>query len=508
MAIWSVWMLGDQLLAQHPVLEYARAQVGMANVRVVLIESAARLARRPSHRQKLALVLSALRHYAAELREAGWLVELIQAPTMLSGLHDHIRRHQPQQIVTMAAAEYAARQAQQRIAPQLPIALEIRPNTQFLVGQFDPFPHAPANKTVIMEQFYRAMRKHYQVLLNADRTPIGGQWNYDAENRKALPKTIAIPALRRFAPDAITSQALAEAEQNPHGIGSTASFGWATTRQEALLVARQFLQICLGDFGRYEDAMSSQHERLFHSTLSPYLNLGLLEPLELIRMAEAAYQNGMAPLNSVEGFIRQILGWREYIYWQYWRQMPWLAEQNAWHAERPLPAWFWDANTPMNCLQHAIGRALNDGYNHHIERLMLICNFAVLAGLNPQHVNDWFMASYIDAYDWVMQPNVIGMGLNADGGRIATKPYIASANYINTMSDYCAGCRYNPKARSGSDACPFNLLYWNFLITHEARLRANPRFGPAVLGLKHIPLDQRQIIQAEANHLLEHLCAE
>jgi deoxyribodipyrimidine photolyase-related protein len=251
--------------------------------------------------------------------------------------------------------------------------------------------------------------------------------------------------------------------------------------------------------------MRSSSATLFHSVLSPYLNIGLLEPLQVARLAQERYLHGQAPLQSVEGFIRQVVGWREFIYWQYWRQMPELIQSNFWDAHNPLPAFFWDGHTDMNCLRMVIARALNDGYTHHIERLMLLSNFCLLAGISPAQVNDWFTACYIDAYEWVMLPNVLGMGLYADGGLTATKPYLASANYIHKMSDYCTGCRYNPRLRQGPGACPFNTLYWNFLIQHEKVLRANPRMGPNVLGLQRIAPDERQKIQTQAAEFLSQL---
>lgn len=229
------------------------------------------------------------------------------------------------------------------------------------------------------------------------------------------------------------------------------------------------------------------------------------EPLELAGAAEQAWREGLAPLNSVEGFIRQIIGWREFMYWQYWRQMPGMLAQNAWDARRLLPAFVWTGETDMACLRHALARALATGYNHHIERLMLLGNFFMLAGIDPQAVNDWFLSVYIDAYDWVMPPNVIGMALNADDGLTATKPYIASANYIHKMGDFCAGCRFDPKQRTGETACPYNFLYWNFILQHEARLRANPRTGQNVLGLRHLDEAERARVRAQAEVFLASL---
>ena len=244
---------------------------------------------------------------------------------------------------------------------------------------------------------------------------------------------------------------------------------------------------------------------MYHSLLSLYLNLGLLEPLALAQAAEQAYHDGLAPINAVEGFVRQTLGWREFMYWQYWRQIPGMDEKNSWQATRPLPPFFWNGDTEMACLHHAINRAIGTGYNHHIERLMLLSNFFMLAGINPKAVNDWFMSLYIDATEWVMPPNVIGMGLNADGGLTATKPYIASANYINKMGDHCTACCFDPKLRYGADACPFNFLYWNFIIQHEERLRQNPRTSRNVLSLRYLNDTERTRVREQSSIYLDKL---
>jgi deoxyribodipyrimidine photolyase-related protein len=405
----------------------------------------------------------------------------------------------------MEASEWRGRRFQQtRLSDALGIPTTVLANTQFLVGRFDPYPDIEADKRVVMEHFYRRMRRHFEILID-DGKPIGDRWNYDAENRKPLPKGAQPPAVPTFEPDAVTREVMSEVAASGDGVGSVGGFRLAVTRKQALRAFEDFVASRLPSFGPYEDAMSSQHGTLYHSVLSPYLNIGLLEPLELIRGAEQAFHQGRAPINSVEGFVRQILGWREYIYWQYWRLMPGLMEANAWEAQRPLPQFFWDGQTEMNCLRHALRRAEETGYNHHIERLMLLCNFCLLAGVRPAAVNDWFLSFYVDAYEWVMVPNVIGMGLNADGGLIATKPYIASAKYIHKMSDYCQPCRYNHKQRSGADACPFNFLYWSFLVEHEATLRANPRLGRNVFGLRYLDADERNTVRQQARSFLDDL---
>jgi deoxyribodipyrimidine photolyase-related protein len=504
----SVWILGDQLLARHPALAAAEETLGRTHVRVVLVESAARAARLPYQRKKLVLLFSAMRHYAEELRQQGWLVDHIQADTMLAGLRQHVARHQPARLLAMAASEAHGRSWQTtRLADQLGLPVVVLPNTQFLTGQFDPYPDAGPDQRVVMEHFYRAMRRHFHVLLTTDGQPVGGEWNYDRLNRQPLPKGARLPAIPRFEPDEISRQVMREVAALTFATGSVEGFDLAVTRQQALAAFEDFLAHRLPGFGPYEDAMSSRHATLYHSVLSPYLNIGLLEPMELVRAAEHAYHQGQAPINSVEGFVRQIIGWREYMAWQYWRLIDMWGEANAWNAHRPLPPWFWIGETEMNCLAHAIRRAIDTGYTHHIERLMLLSNFALLAGIAPMAVNDWFLSSYVDAYEWVMLPNVIGMGLNADGGRIATKPYIASANYIHKMSDYCGDCCFDHKARTGAGACPFNFLYWNFLLEHEQALRGNPRLGRNVLGLRHLGNAEREQVRQQAAEFLS-ACAE
>lgn len=498
----SIWILGDQLLSNHPAL----AGHPPGQLRVVMVENEARFARHPYHKKKQVLLKSAMRHYAERLRGQGYWVDYRRAPTLAAGLGAHIAEFQPNRLVAMAASEYAGRGWQrQRMASALGVAVDVLPNTQFLVGQFDPHPQAGSEKRVVMETFYRHMRQHFGVLMDGAQ-PAGGAWNYDADNRKRLPKGVSAPPPPQFEPDAITQQAIDEVASGP-GFGRVEGFSLAVTHEQAAAALDDFIARRLAQFGAYEDAMTTRDGVLFHSVLSPYLNIGLLEPMQVVRAAEAAYTAGGVPINSAEGLIRQVLGWREFMYWQYWRQMPAMAEANAWEAEAPLPAFFWTGDTPMNCLSHVLHRAIDDGYAHHIERLMLLTNFAMLAGLNPQAVNAWFLSAFIDAYDWVMIPNVLGMGLNADGGKTATKPYIASANYIKTMSDYCGGCPFDPAKRVGEGACPFNVLYWNFLLTHEARLRANPRLGPAVLGLRHLDEAERQQVRDEAAVLLRGLAA-
>jgi deoxyribodipyrimidine photolyase-related protein len=466
---------------------------------VLLVETQRRLTSRPYHRHKLVLVLSALRHYAERLRADGWQVHYRTAPSWRSALQSAVAETQATAVYTMAGAEYTPRQAQQRWHEGLGVPVHVLPNTMFLADGVT----APAvTRRQPMEAFYRAMRQAYRVLVEPDGTPTGGAWNYDRENRKPLPRSVTIPAVPIFPPDAVTRAVMTEVAALPSALGAVDDFSLAVTHADAQRALDAFVADRLPLFGRYEDAMTTRADVVFHSQLTPYLNLGLLTPLTLIDAAVAAYTAGMAPIASVEGFVRQVLGWREYMYRAYWQLMPALQTMNYWQATRPLPEWFWRGTSGMHCADTVVARVWQTGYTHHIERLMILTNICTLAGIDPVAVNEWFLAGYIDAYDWVMWPNVSGMGLYADGGIIATKPYIASGSYVAKMSDYCAGCRYDPQQRTGPDACPLTVLYWNFLLTHHDTLRANPRMGPAVLGLRYLTDDQRTTIPADAQRIL------
>jgi deoxyribodipyrimidine photolyase-related protein len=504
-----VWILGDQLLEDHPALHKTKYGYGKDDVRVVLVESAARIRQLPYQRKKLVLLLSAMRHYAEKLRDDGWDVVYVQAENTVAGLRQAAEAYQPETCVTMAASEWRGRQFQQeRLGEVVGCEAEVLPNTQFLVGQYDPYPEAAKDpdENVVMEYFYRKMRVHFDLLMDDPDTPAGGAWNYDKDNRKKLPKNANPPRREGFTPDAVTQDVMEQVAAYDHAVGSVDGFNLAVTHAEAQEALARFIAERLEKFGPYEDSMSHEHGELWHSVLSPYLNIGLLTPLEAAQAVADAYRRGDAPINSVEGFVRQVIGWREFMYWQYWRLMPALTEMNAWEAHRPMPDFFWDPDkTDMNCLKQAVTRARDTGYNHHIERLMVITNFCTLAGIEPQAVVEWMRAYYIDAYDWVMQTNVVGMGLNADGGIIATKPYVSSANYINKMGDFCQNCALARTKRHGEGACPFNFLYWNFMLEHEDRLRANPRTGRAVLGLRHLDEDERQAVQAAAADFLDGL---
>jgi deoxyribodipyrimidine photolyase-related protein len=498
----TVWILGDQLLRDHPAVKLAEVKNNRDQIVVLMIESDARARRIPYQSKKLVLLFSAMRHYARRLRSSGYQVDYRISPTTTDAIMEHIQLHHPEELLMMAASEYSGRSFQQNLENCLNIPVTIVPNSQFLVGRYDPYSEPQPGKRYIQEGFYRRMRQHFDLLIEANGEPRGGQWNFDKENRRRLPKGERSTPPIAFEPDAITFEVMAEVDRKFPGVGQVQGFDLAVTHEDAQAAAEDFFKLRLRDFGAYEDAMSSEYDTIYHSKLSPYLNTGLLEPLSLAKEAERRLDDDQAPLNSVEGFVRQVVGWREYIYWQYWRLMPGLSESNYWGATRSLPNFFWDGNTNLNCLSRVIARALRDGYTHHIERLMVLSNFCLLVGIKPDEVNEWFLSVYIDAYEWVMLPNVFGMGLYADGGQVGTKPYISSANYINKMSDYCLSCSFNQKLRTGEGACPYNYLYWNFMLEHEERLRSNPRMGRSLLGLRHIDQKERLQILEQANEFL------
>ncbi len=501
----TVWILGDQLLEDHVALDYAKGYGDHEHIRVLMIESRKQTSRLPHQRKKLVLLFSAMRHYAEKLRQNGIEVDYRSANTTTDALEAHLADFQPDLLVTMSASTYAGRRFQRNLQQRFQTRMILLPNTMFLVELFNPYPDPQAGKRYVMENFYREMRRHHRILLDDSDQPIGGIWNFDQDNRKPLPRSVVPPEPLTFPPDKLTQQVMQAVAALDNHVGTADGFALAVTHDDAELALQDFINHRLANFGTYEDAMSAQHHVLFHSVLSPYVNIGLLTPMQMVEAALRAYEAGSAPINAVEGFIRQIIGWREYIYWQYWRQMPALQDANGWHGTRTMPRMFWDADTPMNCVHHVVKRLIDTGYTHHIERLMVICNFCLLADVDPGEVADWFLTFYVDAYEWVVYPNVIGMGMNADGGQTATKPYIASANYIHKMSDYCGGCPFDPKQRIGERACPFNYLYWNFIIEHEAMLRSNPRLGKNVLGLRHLDAHERERVQEQAQDFLNGL---
>ncbi|MGQ9904437.1 MAG: cryptochrome/photolyase family protein [Anaerolineae bacterium] len=498
----AVWILGDQLSPRWPAW-LAEHGLTADNARLLLIESEAKLRSRPWHRHKLILVLSAMRHFAAEMTQHGFQVDYRRAPDFLHGLRVQFQAGISNRLVVMRPNTWQGAQFVARLPQVLGVPVEVWPNRFFIAGPDD----LGAARSPLMETFYRKMRRRTGLLMDGTQ-PAGGRWNWDAENRRPPRKDWQpnlLPALPSFSPDALTREVMAQVACIDTAWGALEGFALPVRRTDALALYTDFLERRLPNFGPYQDAMLSGQPWLFHAVISSSINIGLLEAGEVCAGAEHAWRAGRVPLPSVEGFVRQVIGWREFIQAIYWREMPRLREMNALGAARPLPAFYWNAQTEMACLRECVQGVRDRGYTHHIQRLMVLCNFALLAGVNPQAVNEWFLSTYVDAYDWVVTPNVIGMGLFADGGIVGTKPYAAGANYIHKMSNYCAGCRFDPRKRVGPDACPFNALYWDFVARHAARLEKNPRTSMAVRTLRRMSQADVAALRAQAAASLERL---
>ncbi|MEO1592162.1 MAG: cryptochrome/photolyase family protein, partial [Cyanobacteria bacterium J06632_22] len=430
---------------------------------------------------------------------AGWPVSYEQSPDFETPLRAWITQQGITELRLMTPADRPFTQFLAGL--DLPCDLVLLPNNHFLWSTDDFNDWARSRKGLLLESFYREGRKRLDLLMDG-KDPVGGQWNFDKENRKPPKGKLNPPAPLWFAPDDITQAVIDQVKTADWPtFGEIGAFGWAVTREQALQVLDNFIEIRLKTFGPYQDAMVTGEDTLWHALLSPYLNLGLLHPMEVIEAVEAAYLDApdSLPLNSVEGFIRQVLGWREYMRGIYNHVDEDYCDRNWFEHHQPLPEFFWTADTQMNCLHQTLDQLKRTGYAHHIQRLMLLSNFSLIVGLSPQAVEDWFHATFIDAYDWVMQTNVLGMGLFADGGVLATKPYAASANYINKMSDYCKGCHYSHKARIGSDACPFNFFYWDFLDRHRDKLKNQGRMNFILKNLDRMSDAERTEIRQRAN---------
>ncbi len=463
------------------------------------------------HPKKIALILSAMRHFAAELSQTGYQVDYVHldnpenSGNFTGEIARAITRHKITRIVCTFPGEYRVLQMMRQWQQRFGITIEIRPDHRF-ISSVDEFSSWANNKKQLrMEFFYRQMRRKTGLLMQGDE-PEGGQWNYDAENRKPPASNLSIPKPFTCLPDEITQDVLNLVTQRfGHHFGDLEPFNFAVTRADALSVLQQFIQERLPFFGEYQDAMLTGEPWMYHAHIGFYLNCGFLLPLECAAAAEQAYQQGKVPLNAAEGFIRQIIGWREFVRGIYWLKMPEYKSQNYLQASRKLPILYWSGQTKMNCLKQCVKDTKEHAYAHHIQRLMVLGNFALLAGIHPDEVNEWYLSVYADAYEWVELPNVTGMVMFADGGLLASKPYAASGAYINKMSDYCQSCSYKVKEKTGSDACPFNYLYWDFLIRNKAQLKHNPRMAMIYNTLSKMPEAQQQTIVNDARRFLDEL---
>ncbi len=433
-------------------------------------------------KRKSRLFFSAMRHFAQSLEEKGFSVDYqyydnqnaVSTFTLL--LTRAVKKHKPTKILVVEAGEHRLKREMESWI-DLGAPVEILEDDRFLASHEEFQQWAAGRKTFRMEYFYREMRQRTGLLME-DGKPIGGQWNFDHDNRKVLADGVALPAVLRTKPDDITDSVLRLVKNTfADHFGELHPFELGVTRKHALRALNHFIKHALPLFGDYQDAMVKGERFLFHSLLSLYLNIGLLSPMEICRRVEKAYLDGEAPLNAAEGYIRQIIGWREFIRGVYWHEGDDYTSRNFLNATRDLPSFYWTGDTDMTCMREAISQTKEEAYAHHIQRLMVTGNFALLAGVDPRQVHEWYLAVYFDAYEWVEAPNTIGMSQFADGGVVGSKPYAASGNYINKMSDYCKGCAYSVKEKTGPKSCPFNALYWDFLIRNEKVLRSNPRMG-------------------------------
>lgn len=503
-------VLGDQLSHDNPAL----ADIDPSTDLVVMIEAASESTAVWSSKPRIAIFLAAMRHFAVDVAERGWPLRYVRID---EGPHDEFARRladviaatRPELMVVCEPGEWRTLAMLQDVARAADVALELRTDTHFLCTRDAFAAWAGGRKSLRMEFFYRWMRREHDVLVDDGGEPVGGRWNLDEDNRKGFGRGGPgfVPTAATFPPDEITREvfALVESRFADHP-GSLASFAWPVTRAQALVAVECFVEERLDAFGPHQDAMWSDMPFGWHALLSSSMNLKLVGPREVVSAALARHARSPVPFASLEGFIRQIIGWREFIRGMYWLDMPAMRDANHYGARRALPTWYWTADVGMNCMRRCIGQTLEHGYAHHIQRLMITGQFALLSGIDPRQVADWYLAVYVDAVEWVELPNVVGMALHADGGRFTSKPYIASGAYVNRMSDYCRGCVYDPAKRIDDEkgkACPFTTLYWNFVDTNRAALVRNPRTMMMVRHVDRWTTDERAALRAHAQRTLD-----
>ncbi len=478
---------------------------------ILMMEVEAETKTVPHHRKKLIFLFSAMRHFAKELEESGWAVDYVRlnnpenTGSFASEIERAVDRHDISQIRVCEPSEHRVMDMIMGWEKHLSLPITITPDYRFLAthGEFNAW--AEGRKQYRMEFFYREMRKKTGLLMDGD-APVGGKWNFDSENRKTAKGDLFMPTPLSFEPDSITQEVLKMVmEHYPDRFGSADGFNFAVTRAQAKEALGHFVKNALPFFGDYQDAMLSGEPFLYHSLLSMYLNVGLVAPLEVCEAVEEAYRKGKVPLNAAEGYIRQIIGWREYIRGIYWLKMPGYTEENALGASRALPDFYWTGETDMHCMSEAIGQTVKYAYAHHIQRLMITGNFALLIGVDPKQIHEWYLAVYVDAFEWVELPNTLGMSQYADGGLLSSKPYASSGAYINRMSNYCKSCKFDVKEKLGDSACPFNSLYWHFISRNENKLSANNRMSLAYRNLRKMDEAYLKLLLAQAEDFLSRL---
>jgi len=500
-----VLVLGDQLHAQAAVwddFDPQRDAVWMAEV-------ASEATHVWSHQTRIAFFLAAMRHFRDQLRRRGFTVhyrrldESRNRGDFASELAAAVDQLRPERLRLVQPGEWRVDQLFRQTAQRLGVDVEVLPDRHFLCTPDEFAQHARGRRQLRLEYFYREMRRRTGTLMDGAK-PTGGAWNYDAENRSAFGKSgpASLPAPVRFRPDATTREVLQLVARRFAGHpGQLDRFDWPVTAVQARRALDDFLQHRLPHFGQYQDAMWTGQPYLYHARLSAAMNVKLLDPRDVIEGAEAAYRAGHVPLAAAEGFIRQVLGWREYVRGVYWLFMPEYQERNALGAQLPLPGFYWTGQTRMNCLREVIAQTLQYGYAHHIQRLMITGLFALLLGVQPQAVHEWYLAVYVDAVEWVELPNTLGMSQFADGGVMASKPYAASGKYIQRMSDYCRTCPFDPAQATGEQACPFTTLYWDFLARHEPQLASHRRMVMQIRNLRRMSTDHLRAVRDQAARL-------
>ena len=495
----------DQLSLDYP----AYAGIDPDQDLIAQIEAPEDFTHVPSHKQRIVLFLSAMRHLAAELQGIGYPVvyRALDAADHQGSLRAELRQlvhhRQPESLVLIRPGDWRTLDAVAEVAEQTSTPLELLEDPHFLVAPQDFTEWAEGRKQLVLEHFYRWMRRRNRLLMKESGDPAGCQWNFDADNRRRYDAKAPEPPQRRgFEPDELTRQVLDLIEVVfPEAPGSIDSFLWPVTRNQAQQVLDHFLEHSLPWFGDYQDAMVAGRPWMFHSLLSPVLNLKLLDPRECVTAAIDAYESGQAPINAVEGFVRQIIGWREFIRGIYWHEGPGYGERNHLGARGELPDFYWSGDSGMACFDDALASILDHGYGHHIQRLMVTGNLALTSGVRPQAISDWYLGMYVDSMDWVTLPNTSGMVMFADGGTVGSKPYASTGKYIQRMSDYCASCQFDPAHRTGDDACPFTTFYWDFLIRHRRQLESIPRMRMMYRNVDRIDVDEVEAIASRATEL-------
>ncbi|GGE54571.1 deoxyribodipyrimidine photo-lyase [Streptosporangium jomthongense] len=503
-----ILILGDQLTPDLSAFEGADRRYDT----IVMAEVHEEASYTKHHKKKLVLLFSAMRHFAQQLEHDGWQVQYQRyhpdnEQQSLEAVVTRLRAElQPEKIITTECGEWRLHNRISQWQGRLGLPVEIRSDTRFIASKQEFARWAEGRKQLRMEHFYREMRRKTGLLMTPDGKPEGGSWNFDADNRRKWSGKPPAPAPFRTEPDAITREVTELVEQHfPDHFGTTEDFHFAVTPEDAQEALDYFIEFALPCFGDYQDAISDTEDWLFHSILSPYINCGLLDPLAVCEAAARAWDAGQAPINAVEGFIRQILGWREFVRGIYWLHMPGYARENRLDNTRALPWFYWTGETKMRCMHKAIDATRRNAYAHHIQRLMVTGNFALLAGIKPEEICDWYLAVYADAYDWVELPNVLGMVMHADGGYLGSKPYASSGKYIHRMSDHCVNCHYKVSKSTEPDACPFNSLYWHFIDRHRDDFESNPRMGMMYRNWDKQKPERREALLTRANYLLKRL---